>query len=240
MKLNTIILITLVVILLGVLLGNAVQSTQSQGCDPFVYFGLSPSHHLEATALCGDTPAGQVDFYADGVWIQHFSIPPLSVGQTISLPLIISLADVASWEIVGTWNKVYPPPTITPFPTSVVTTPTIAMPPSYVPPPPGAYGPNTASNTQPLSPTVEPVSEVRHINTVAQRINVRRGPGVSYAIIGSLEYGATVTITGQSGGWYQISFAGDVGWIFAPLTSAQPPECLATHTWWGRLRCRLS
>ena len=234
MKLNTIILMTLIVSLLGVLLGYAAQSTQSQGCDPFVYFGLSPSHHLEATALCGDTPAGEVDFYADGVWIQHFSIPPLAVGQTISLPLIISLVGVESWEIVGTWNKVYPPPSATPYPT-----PTILMPPSYVPPPPGAYGPNTANNPQSLAPTVAPVSEIRHINTVAQRINVRQGPGVSYAIIGSLEHGATVNIIGQSGGWYLIRFGGDVGWIFAPLTSSTQPECVPNGSWWRRLRCRI-
>ena len=130
--------VCIAMILLGLSSLLYPASTPSQGCDPFVHFGVSPGYQLQATALCGNTPAGQVDFYADGVWIQHFSIPPLSVGQTIILPLTTAIFEIESWAMVGTWNQVYPPqlPTLTPFPTSIVPTPTVAMPPTYVPPPP--------------------------------------------------------------------------------------------------------
>ena len=44
-------------------------------------------------------------------------------------------------------------------------------------------------------------------------VNVRSGPGTNYNSIGSYNYGATVTITGESSGWYQISYNGQTGYI---------------------------
>ncbi len=44
-------------------------------------------------------------------------------------------------------------------------------------------------------------------------VNVRSGPGTGYSAIGSYNSGATVTITGESSGWYQISYNGQTGYI---------------------------
>jgi uncharacterized protein YgiM (DUF1202 family) len=42
---------------------------------------------------------------------------------------------------------------------------------------------------------------------------VRKGPGTSYAKLGTLSHNQTVTVNGQSNGWYQISFKGQTGFI---------------------------
>ncbi len=62
-------------------------------------------------------------------------------------------------------------------------------------------------------------------------VNVRSGPGTSYAVIGSAKKGAVYTVTGQSGSWYKIDYSGKTGYISATYLSvsgtANPP---ATQT----------
>ncbi len=48
---------------------------------------------------------------------------------------------------------------------------------------------------------------------VSGTLLVRSGPGQSYSQIGSLRNGATVTITGQNGIWYQINYSGTKGYV---------------------------
>ncbi len=44
-------------------------------------------------------------------------------------------------------------------------------------------------------------------------LNVRSGPSITSSIIGSLPHGASVTIVGKSGEWYQINYNGMTGYI---------------------------
>lgn len=44
-------------------------------------------------------------------------------------------------------------------------------------------------------------------------LNVRTGPGVSYAIIGVIRPGIIYQVTGSQSGWYRIDFNGQVGWV---------------------------
>ncbi len=44
-------------------------------------------------------------------------------------------------------------------------------------------------------------------------LNVRSGAGTGYGRIGGLGEGASVTIVGQSNGWYQIKYGSGTGWV---------------------------
>ena len=47
----------------------------------------------------------------------------------------------------------------------------------------------------------------------ATSLNVRSGAATSYSILGTLSNGKTVTIYGESNGWYKISYNGGYGWV---------------------------
>ena len=44
-------------------------------------------------------------------------------------------------------------------------------------------------------------------------LNVRNGPGTSYAKITALPYGTRVQILSSQGGWYKISYGSTTGWV---------------------------
>lgn len=44
-------------------------------------------------------------------------------------------------------------------------------------------------------------------------VNVRSGPGTSYAVLGQLQRGDNVNISQQSGGWCRVSLSGPDGWV---------------------------
>ena len=46
-------------------------------------------------------------------------------------------------------------------------------------------------------------------------VNVRSGPGTSYAKIGKATKGSTYTVTGKSGSWYKIKYSGRTAYIYA-------------------------
>jgi uncharacterized protein YgiM (DUF1202 family)/uncharacterized protein YvpB len=74
----------------------------------------------------------------------------------------------------------------------------------------------TAATTPP--PTSPPTGT--GTATVTQNLNLRQGPGTSYAILKVMPKGATVTIrTGPSGGWYQVDYQGVTGWASAQYLS---------------------
>ncbi|NJN93617.1 MAG: SH3 domain-containing protein [Anaerolineales bacterium] len=71
-----------------------------------------------------------------------------------------------------------------------------------------------------LSPTATTTPEAAQAQVVAAGLNVREGPGVSYAAVGTVAQGDTLDITSVSadGNWLQIvTKAGKSGWI-----SSQP------------------
>ena len=50
-------------------------------------------------------------------------------------------------------------------------------------------------------------------------LNVRTGPGTSYSRIGTLKMGSTVTVLGESGGWYKVSTGSLTGYVSAKYIS---------------------
>jgi hypothetical protein len=75
--------------------------------------------------------------------------------------------------------------------------------------------PETTSVAQPAS--VDPGDADAVANTPA---NVRKGPSLAYGIVGGVQTGETVSLTGRNDdqSWYQIQMAdGGDGWIFAQL-----------------------
>lgn len=68
--------------------------------------------------------------------------------------------------------------------------------------------------------TSTPDSAVAVVN---QGMNVRSGePGTNYSIIGAAQAGDQYVITGKdnSGGWWQVDFNGQSGWLFGQLVTA--------------------
>jgi uncharacterized protein YraI len=95
-------------------------------------------------------------------------------------------------------------PTATPAPSTAIR-PTAARPTSQqvTAPPPTAAAPLTPSLT---------IS-----NTFA---NVRSGPGLNFAVLGQVQQGTQLAVSGKSadGAWWQVTFNGAPGWLFGELT----------------------
>lgn len=64
--------------------------------------------------------------------------------------------------------------------------------------------------------------------TGATNIHVRSEASTDSASLGRLDYGAKVTIKGESGDWYMIAFGAGSGYIMKKFVVANPPETLAT------------
>lgn len=82
--------------------------------------------------------------------------------------------------------------------------------PSAVSAPPTSTPPSATTTTPPSTSTSASAQRVR-VNTGA--LNLRRGPGTSYAIVTSMPCGAAATVvSGPSGGWYQLDYGSARGW----------------------------
>lgn len=55
--------------------------------------------------------------------------------------------------------------------------------------------------------------------TAREGLNVRTGPGTGYGKLGALAYNATVSYSGEQGGWLQITYNGRTGWICKQYTA---------------------
>jgi len=53
------------------------------------------------------------------------------------------------------------------------------------------------------------------VNAGGSSLRVRQGPGTSYGILGNIYTGSSFAITGQTNGWYQISYNGRTGYVSA-------------------------
>ncbi len=62
------------------------------------------------------------------------------------------------------------------------------------------------------APTEKPES-FTGIVKVSGSLNVRKGPGTTYAVVGKLHNGDKVTVTGSTDGWYAISYDGGTGYV---------------------------
>lgn len=110
-------------------------------------------------------------------------------------------------------------PTPTPPPTATPVIPTATPPPTATPVIPTATPthtpePATATPTVPAQPMVIALGEV----------NVRSGPGLTYAIIGDMAPGEAALLVGRNpaGDWWQIQREdGSVGWVLGQLVTIE-------------------
>ena len=86
---------------------------------------------------------------------------------------------------------------------------------------------NTPTRRRPTStptrvrPTATPTPAQASIS-IKRNMNVRRGPGTNYIVLGYATVGEQFNINGKNadGSWWRISFNGKNGWIYAPFVTA--------------------
>ncbi|MGI6008184.1 MAG: SH3 domain-containing protein [Ruminococcus sp.] len=132
-----------------------------------------------------------------------------------------------SWEVDEKENLVVTPeptPEATPEPTSEVTpeptpeatpepTPEVTPEPTpeATPEPTPEATPEPTPEAVPVSPEdITPVSRSGYCHSSAY---IRSGPDNSSAVVGTVESGQTVTITGEIRNWYQISYDGGTAYV---------------------------
>lgn len=57
-----------------------------------------------------------------------------------------------------------------------------------------------------------------------ERVNVRTGPGTKYGIVGVLDAGEQVKLTGYSGKWSQVVYRGQVAYVFTKYLGKNAPS----------------
>ncbi len=141
--------------------------------------------------------------------------PAVLRSLTAALLLCLSLA-ACRLDLLGAPTATFTPsptaipPSATPIP-SVTPTATPSATPTATPTP-------TATHTD--SPTPTATATIFGIVRSQQRVNIRRGPGTTQAVIGSLAPDSAVQVIGQNDNadWYQVRLPdGGAGWISASL-----------------------
>jgi hypothetical protein len=102
--------------------------------------------------------------------------------------------------------------------------------------------------TAPLTP-----GDCTVASSTDSNVNIRSGPGLNYDVIGSLTYGQSTTVTGQTqDGWYRTTLNGREAWISASvvtrygmcdqagLLSPGDLQLIVDRDGWGKLDERLS
>jgi uncharacterized protein YraI len=141
---------------------------------------------------------------------------PLATVQAESAELRAALTALAPTIAALTAPTATPLPTATPSPAP---SPTITVSPT----------PTTAP-TQLPTPTSTPTPAGRA--QINGNSNVRAGPGLAYDSIGAVLAGQRFAILGRDAGatWWQIDFAGLVGWVAAQGVSVEHAENVAVAT----------
>ncbi|MBC8099226.1 MAG: SH3 domain-containing protein, partial [Armatimonadetes bacterium] len=106
--------------------------------------------------------------------------------------------------------------------------------------------PAAATTAAPVTATPQPSATVQPTATAgsgrvarviaAQAVNVRAGPGSDFAVIASLQPGATVPVLGENaaGDWIQVRLDdGREGWVSAPLLSIETALSASGRTVFG-------
>ena len=93
--------------------------------------------------------------------------------------------------------------------------------------PPGDRA-ETGSETG-AAPTAAPTVEATTVNVTGAVVNLRAGPSVAYAVLGQVQEGDRLPVTGINANrtWLQVTLAGEARWIFADLTDV-PAELRGT------------
>ena len=79
--------------------------------------------------------------------------------------------------------------------------------------------PATTDETQPALEFPQARALVDCPVTTGDILNLRQGPGLDYGIIGEIPYRTRLTASARAGEWYQVEYAGALGWIFFKLVS---------------------
>ena len=81
--------------------------------------------------------------------------------------------------------------------------------------------PRPTSTPTRIRPTATPTPANPYI-TITRNMNVRRGPGTNYVVLGQAVVGEKFAINGKNAGgtWWRISFDGENAWIYAPYVTA--------------------
>ncbi len=129
-----------------------------------------------------------------------------------------------------------PTPTVGPARAMVPTfTPTAMEPPTATPlpptPAPAASGPEQPSPTpEPAEPTPTETPSAAQATIANELVNVRRGPGTGYGLLGSAAQGQAFEILARNpaGDWWQICCVnGEPGWVFGELVQVSNGENVA-------------
>jgi uncharacterized protein YraI len=92
-------------------------------------------------------------------------------------------------------------------------------------PPEPTLAPTDVMTTSAVEPAVMATTQVTSspsLTVISDYVNLRAGPGTSYALAGRLNQGQTAVITGKSadGQWWQASVDGKTVWVFGELVEA--------------------
>ncbi|PDW03678.1 SH3 domain-containing protein [Candidatus Viridilinea mediisalina] len=128
-----------------------------------------------------------------------YRIPLRLVIVTISLALILAACGDLEAALP---ERPTPVPTLPRLPSVTPITPSPTPAPTFTPT---------------LTPTPRPL-----VATVVRAANVRAGPGTSFAIVGTMEAGVTVTLHSQRDDWFAIETTDITGWMFRDLLELDP------------------
>ena len=178
----------------------------------------------------------------DGQFVATFSLLPETRWQTQKAAHIIAQSEDGRYAAEGRFTiltfRSEPEESPTAEAPAIVeptaeASPTVEPPDTTAAPEKPTPEPQTAEEFEPL-PTPQATATVEAktpppteaIATSRVNLNVRRGPGTNYAIIGALRPGDKATITGSNaeGSWWQIEYltpAGDRGWISVGYVSTE-------------------
>ena len=79
---------------------------------------------------------------------------------------------------------------------------------------------------------ITPIAEAETQSVIVnpKLINIRSGPGLTYAVIGSLKKGDRVNILATSDDWLQINVGNEKGWIASWLVSPSDKSATTSST----------
>ena len=96
-------------------------------------------------------------------------------------------------------------------------------------PPQTPSDPTTDTLTSETAPADQVIVEVTPMQTTVyassqKGLNVRSGPSTTHSKLGTVKHGQAITVTGiTADNWYQIQYAGGVGYVLSDFTSSTPP-----------------
>lgn len=72
---------------------------------------------------------------------------------------------------------------------------------------------NDQNEEKPTDIKIEEINNKKGYSKV--ELNIRKGPGTEYDVIGTLKYNDEINVTGKSDNWYRINFNDQEGFVFA-------------------------